>query len=64
MRLLAGLHAGYLVVTGIWPLVHRASFERVTVWAGRNKSRAYFADLVPQAVFAPAWLRPWPGERA
>jgi hypothetical protein len=29
-RLLAGAHAGYYLVTGIWPIVHRSSFERVT----------------------------------
>jgi hypothetical protein len=29
-RALAGIHAGYLVATGSWPLVHRASFEAVT----------------------------------
>ena len=30
MRTLAGLHAGYLVATGAWPLVHRRSFEALT----------------------------------
>jgi len=33
MRLARGLsafHASYLVATGVWPLVHRRSFERVT----------------------------------
>jgi hypothetical protein len=29
-RLLAGAHASYLVATGVWPLVHRRSFEAVT----------------------------------
>lgn len=29
-RLRAGLHAAYLIVTGVWPLVHRRSFEAVT----------------------------------
>lgn len=29
-RLLAGCHAGYLVATGVWPLLHRRSFEAVT----------------------------------
>ena len=29
-RLLAGFHAAYLVATGVWPLVHRRSFEAVT----------------------------------
>lgn len=29
-RALAGLHAGYLIATGVWPLVHRRSFEAVT----------------------------------
>ena len=29
-RTLAGVHAGYLVATGIWPLLHRRSFEAVT----------------------------------
>ena len=24
------MHAAYFVTTGVWPLVHRASFERVT----------------------------------
>lgn len=28
-RALAGAHAAYLLATGIWPLLHRASFERV-----------------------------------
>lgn len=26
----AGVHAGYLLATGIWPLLHRRSFEAVT----------------------------------
>jgi hypothetical protein len=29
-RSVAGAHAGYLVVTGVWPLLHRRSFEAVT----------------------------------
>ena len=29
-RVLAGAHAAYLVGTGLWPVVHRGSFERVT----------------------------------
>jgi hypothetical protein len=29
-RRAARLQAGYYVVTGIWPLAHRSSFERVT----------------------------------
>jgi hypothetical protein len=29
-RALAGLHAGYLTASGIWPILHRESFERVT----------------------------------
>lgn len=29
-RAIAGLHAGYLLTTGLWPLVHRDSFEAVT----------------------------------
>lgn len=29
-RALAGAHAGYLLATGVWPIVHRSSFERVT----------------------------------
>jgi hypothetical protein len=29
-RTLAGIHAAYLVATGIWPLLHRRSFEGVT----------------------------------
>jgi hypothetical protein len=29
-RVVAGAHAGYLVATGVWPLVHRGSFEAVT----------------------------------
>ena len=109
-RMLAGAHAGYLIATGIWPIAHRRSFERVTgpkhdfwlvrvvgglvavagialgvavardrrspeiqavaggsalvfsvadVWAGKNQSRIYFADLAPQALFAPAWFRRW-----
>lgn len=29
-RLLAGCHAAYLVGTGVWPLLHRRSFEAVT----------------------------------
>jgi hypothetical protein len=28
-RALAGVHAAYLLASGIWPLVHRRSFERV-----------------------------------
>ena len=109
-RVLAGFHAAYLIATGVWPVVHRGSFERVTgpkrdfwlvrivgalvavsgatlaisvvrgrrspearavaagsavvfsvadVWAGMNQSRVYFADLVPQALFIPAWFLPW-----
>lgn len=29
-RLVAGLHASYLIATGVWPLLHRRSFEAVT----------------------------------
>jgi hypothetical protein len=29
-RLLAASHAGYLIATGVWPLLHRRSFEAVT----------------------------------
>jgi hypothetical protein len=29
-RTIAGLNAAYLVTTGVWPLLHRSSFERVT----------------------------------
>ena len=29
-RLTAGAHAAYLTVSGVWPLVDRTSFERVT----------------------------------
>lgn len=29
-RVFAGSHAAYLVATGVWPLVHRRSFEAVT----------------------------------
>lgn len=29
-RRLAAVHGGYFLLTGIWPLVHRRSFERVT----------------------------------
>lgn len=29
-RALAGVHAAYLVATGVWPLLHRRSFEAVT----------------------------------
>jgi hypothetical protein len=29
-RLHAGTHAAYLLATGIWPLLHRSSFEAVT----------------------------------
>jgi hypothetical protein len=28
-RALAGVHAAYLLATGLWPLLHRDSFERV-----------------------------------
>ena len=109
-RILAGAHAAYYVATGVWPVVHRRSFEAVTgpkrdfwlvrivgalvavsgitlgiavargrrspeaqavaagsaivfsaadVWAGLNQSRVYFADLVPQALFTPAWFVRW-----
>jgi hypothetical protein len=109
-RMLAGAHAGYLIATGVWPILHRPSFERVTgpkrdfwlvrvvgglvavagvalgvavargrrspemqavaagsaivlsvadVWAGKNQSRIYFADLAPQALFTPSWFLPW-----
>jgi hypothetical protein len=30
MRAVAGTHAAYLAFTGAWPLIHRASFERLT----------------------------------
>jgi hypothetical protein len=29
-RTLAGVHAAYFVSSGLWPLLHRPSFERVT----------------------------------
>jgi hypothetical protein len=29
-RAIAGIEAAYFIATGLWPLVHRASFERVT----------------------------------
>lgn len=29
-RAVAGIEAAYLIGTGVWPLLHRASFERVT----------------------------------
>jgi hypothetical protein len=29
-RVLAGAHAGYLLATGVWPLVSRRTFEHVT----------------------------------
>ena len=29
-RIIAGGHALYLFATGVWPLLHRGSFERVT----------------------------------
>lgn len=108
--MLAGAHAGYLIATGIWPIVHRKTFERVTgpkrdfwlvrvvgglvavtgvalgvavvrgrrspemqavaagsaavfavadVWAGKNQSRIYFADVPLQALFTPAWFVAW-----
>ena len=108
--MLAGAHAGYLIATGGWSIVHRRSFERVTgpkrdfwlvrvvgglvvvsglalaiavvrgrrspeaqalaagsavvfsvadVWAGRNQSPIYFADIPAQALLAPAWFVPW-----
>jgi hypothetical protein len=34
-------------------------FSVADVWAGMNQSRVYFADLVPQALFTPAWFLPW-----
>ena len=109
-RVLAGAHAAYYVATGVWPMVHRRSFEAVTgpkrdfwlvrivgalvavsgatlaiavargrrtpeaqalaagsavvfsvadVWAGRNQSRAYFADVPAQVLLTPAWFLPW-----
>jgi hypothetical protein len=30
MRKLAGIHAAYLIATGVWPAVHRRSFEALT----------------------------------
>jgi hypothetical protein len=30
VRTLAGIHASYFVVTGLWPLLSRGTFERVT----------------------------------
>ena len=29
-RSLAAVHAGYLIATGVWPFLHRRSFEAVT----------------------------------
>ena len=29
-RKVAGFHAGYLLLTGVWPVVHRRSFEALT----------------------------------
>jgi hypothetical protein len=29
-RAIAGVQAAYLIATGVWPLLHRASFERIT----------------------------------
>ena len=29
-RAIAGIEAAYFIGTGVWPLVHRASFERLT----------------------------------
>jgi hypothetical protein len=29
-RMLAGVHAAYFVSSGVWPLIHRPSFEQVT----------------------------------
>jgi hypothetical protein len=29
-RAIAGLEAAYFIATGVWPLLHRGSFERVT----------------------------------
>ena len=109
-RIVAGLHGAYLVGTGVWPILHRRSFERVTgrkhdfwlvrvvgglaafsgltlgvaalrgrrsgevqtlaagtalvfgvadLYAGRRVSPVYFGDLVPQALFTPAWFASW-----
>ena len=34
-------------------------FSVADLWAGKNQSPIYFADLGPQALFTPAWFRPW-----
>ena len=34
-------------------------FTVADLWAGRNQSRLYFADLAPQALLTPAWFLPW-----
>jgi hypothetical protein len=34
-------------------------FSVADVWAGKNQSRIYFADLAPQALFTPAWFLRW-----
>ena len=34
-------------------------FSIADVWAGRNQSRVYFADLAPQALLTPVWFVPW-----
>ena len=109
-RTIASLHGGYLLGTGVWPILHRRSFERVTgrkhdfwlvrvvgglaavsgltlgiaalrgrrgpevqtlaagsalifvladLYAGRRVSAVYFGDLLPQALFTPAWFVSW-----
>jgi hypothetical protein len=109
-RTIASLHGGYLLGTGVWPILHRRSFERVTgrkhdfwlvrvvgglaglsglnlgiaalrgrrsletqmlavgsalvfgmadLYAGSKFSRAYYADLVGQALVTPAWFVSW-----
>ena len=47
-RRVAGFHAAYYVGTGLWPLLHRSTFERVT---GR-KTDFWLAQTVGVTVLA------------
>lgn len=66
-RAIAGAQAAYLVTTGIWPLVHRTSFERVTgrkqeFWLVRTVGG--LASATGLALGVSAWRNSKPPEAA
>ena len=71
-RRVAGVQAAFYVGTGVWPIVHRRSFERVTgpktdFWLARTVglnvaavrgriSKTYLADAAAELMLVGAWL--------